>query len=71
MVVRVKKTKTVASDARYTTSQIANVVGISLGAAHTVLELNMKMSKICARWISHELTHEQKKDVFAMRKNFA
>ena len=59
MVARVKEI--VATDARYTTRQIASMVGISLGAAHTILKRDLKMRKICARWIPHLLTDEQKK----------
>ena len=59
MVAKVKRI--VTSDARYTTRQIASMVGISLGAAHAILKHNLKMRKICARWIPHLLTNEQKR----------
>lgn len=59
MVAQVKEI--VNTDARYTTRQIASIVGISLGAAHTILKRDLKMRKICARWIPHLPTDEQKK----------
>lgn len=34
-----------AENARYTSRQIANMVGISLEAAHTILKRNLKMRK--------------------------
>ena len=51
----------VISDARYTTRQIASMVGISLDAAHLILKHNLKMRRSCARWIPHLLTNEQKR----------
>ena len=41
MVATVKET--VATDERYTARQISSVVGISLGAAHTILKCNSKI----------------------------
>ena len=58
MVERVKNL--VATDARFTTRHIAKCVGISVGAAHTVLRRDLKMRKISARWILHLVTKEQK-----------
>ena len=51
----------VAIDARFTTRHIAKCVGISVGAAHTILRRDLKMRKISARWIHHLVTKEQKK----------
>ena len=55
-----KVTNLVATDARFTTRHIAKCVGISEGAAHTILRRDLKMKRICARWIPHLLTKEQK-----------
>ena len=48
-----KVTNLVATDARFTTGHIAKCVGISVGAAHTVLRRDLKMRRISARWIPH------------------
>ena len=47
-------------DGRYTMRQIACLVGISLARAHHIVKYVLKMKKICARWIPHILTNEQK-----------
>jgi hypothetical protein len=44
MVAKVKEIELI--DTRYTTRQIASIFGISLGAAHTILQLDLKMRKI-------------------------
>ena len=50
----------VATDARFTTRDIAKCVGISVGAAHTILRRDLKMRRISARRIPHLVTKEQK-----------
>ena len=50
----------VATDARFTTRHIAKCIGISVGAAHTILKRDLKMRRISVRWIPHLLTKEQK-----------
>ena len=40
-----KVTNLVATDARFTSKHIAKCVGISVGAAHTILRRNLKMRK--------------------------
>ena len=55
-----KVKKLVATDARFTTRHIAKCVGISVGAANTILRRDLKMRRISARWIPHLLTKEQK-----------
>ena len=44
-----KVTNSVATDARFTTRYIAKCVGISVGAAHTILRRGLKMRRISAR----------------------
>ena len=44
-----KVTNLVATDARFTTMHIAKCVGISVGAAHTILRRDLKMRRISAR----------------------
>ena len=55
-----KITNLVAADARFTTSRIAKCIGISVGAAQTILRRDLKMRRISARWIPHLVTKEQK-----------
>ena len=55
-----KVTNLVATDARFRTRHIANCVGISVGAAHTILRRDLKMRRISARGIPHPVTKEQK-----------
>ena len=54
-----KVTNLVATDTRFTTRHIAKCVGISVGAAHTILRRDLKMRRISARWIPHLVTKEQ------------
>jgi ribosomal protein S25 len=42
----------IATDARFTTRYIAKCVGISVGAARTILRSYLKMGRISARWKS-------------------
>ena len=44
-----KVTNSVAADARFTTRHIAKCVGISVGAADTILRRDLKMRRISAR----------------------
>ena len=53
-------TNLVATDARYTTRHITKCVGISVGAANTILRHDLKMRRISARWIPYLVTKEQK-----------
>jgi hypothetical protein len=43
----------VFTDVRYTNRQISSIAGISLGTLHTIQKRDLKMKKICARWITH------------------
>ena len=47
----------VQQDSRYTVEEISDLSGFS-----TILKEKLKLQKICARWIPHLLTSEQKKD---------
>ena len=55
-----KVTNLVATDAGFTTRHIAKCVGISLGAAHTILRRDLKMRRIIARWMPNLVSKEQK-----------
>jgi hypothetical protein len=56
MVAKVKVI--INTDARYTTRQMASVVGTSLGATLTILKRDLKMRNICVRWIPNLLPDE-------------
>ena len=55
-----KVTNLVATNAKLPTRHTAKCVGVSVGAAHTILRHDLKMKKISARWIHHLVTKEQK-----------
>ena len=55
-----KVTNLVATDARFTTRHIAKCVGISVGAAHTILRRDLIMKRMSARCIPHPVTKERK-----------
>ena len=48
-------------DARFTVRDIARKVGISLSTVHLILKKHLKVRKISARWVSHLLTDEQRR----------
>ena len=50
----------VEQDARFTVKDIASCTGISEGSVQTILKKRLDLRKICARWVSHLLTEEQK-----------
>ena len=51
----------IEGDARFTARDIARKVGISLSTVHLILKKHLKVRKISARWVSHLLTDEQKR----------
>ena len=52
----------VQQDSRYTVEEISDLSGLKSSYAFTSLKENLKLQKICARWIPHLLTPEQEKD---------
>ena len=52
--------KLVLEDRRMTVEQIASRVGISVGSAHTILHVDLKMKKVSSRWVPRMLTDEHK-----------
>ena len=50
----------VLEDGRYTVKCIAQSVGISSGTIHAILTNHLHMRKVCAKWVPHLLTAEQK-----------
>ena len=50
----------VKQDARLSVKDIASCTGISEGSVQTMLKKRLDMRKVCARWVPHLLTEEQK-----------
>ena len=57
----------VEQNARLSVKDIASCTGISEGSMQTILKRHLDLRKVCARWISHLLTEEQK----AQRRKYA
>lgn len=51
----------VEQDARFSVKDIAGGTGISEGSVQTILKQHLQLRKICARWVPHLLSNEQKK----------
>ncbi len=52
----------IKTDRRLTVREIAELLDISVGSAHTILKDKLNMSRVCARWIPRLLTPEQKQN---------
>lgn len=52
--------KLLAEDARRTVEEISISVGISSSAVRSILIDRLKLRKVCARWVPHLLTQEEK-----------
>ena len=50
----------IEQDARLSVRDIATCTGISEGSVQTILKKRLDLRKICARWVPHLLTEEQK-----------
>ena len=50
----------VKQDARLSVKDIASCIGISEGSVQIILKKHLDLRKICARWVPHLLTEEQK-----------
>ena len=50
----------VEQDARLAVKDIASCTGISEGSVQTILKRRLALGKVCARWVPHLLTEEQK-----------
>ena len=50
----------VEQDARLSIKDIASCTGISEGSVQTILKKRLDLRKVCARWVSHLRTKEQK-----------
>ena len=50
----------VKQDARLSVKDIASCTGISEGSVQRILKKRLDLRKVCARWVPHLLTEEQK-----------
>ena len=50
----------IEEDAHYTMQEIVELSGIHLSNVLKILRERLGLRKICARWVPHLLTHEQK-----------
>ena len=50
----------VEQNARLSVKDIASCTGISEGSVQTILKKHLDLRKVCARWVPHLLTKEQK-----------
>ena len=50
----------VEQDARLSVKDIASCTGISEGSVQTILKKRLDLRKVCAKWVPHLLTEEQK-----------
>ena len=50
----------VEQDTRLSVNDIASCIGISDGSGQTILKKRLDLRKVCARWVPHLLTEEQK-----------
>ena len=50
----------VEQDARLSVKDIASCTGISEGSVQTILKKVLDLRKVCAKWVPHLLTDEQK-----------
>ena len=50
----------VEQDARLSVKDIASCTGISEGSVQTILKRRLDLRKVCARWVPHLLTEQQK-----------
>ena len=54
----------VEQDARLSVENVASCTGISEGSVQTILKKRLDLRKVCARWVPHLLTKEQKTQCF-------
>ena len=50
----------IEQDVRLSVKDIASCTGISEGSVQTILKKRLDLRKVCARWVPHLLTEEQK-----------
>ena len=58
----------IAQDARYPIEKLALYSGINSSATFTILIQKLTLPKVCARWVPHLLTDEQKQNRISCAK---
>ncbi|GBN75236.1 Histone-lysine N-methyltransferase SETMAR [Araneus ventricosus] len=56
----------VLNNRRVTVDEIHRLLGISVGTTHTIMHQHLKFRKICAQWVPHQLTAEQRNNQMAL-----
>ena len=59
----------VKQDASFSMKEITHSVGVSSATVHMIFTKELKLKKVCARWVPHILTEEQKTTHVKMAKN--
>ena len=60
----------VEQDARLSVKDIASCTGISEGSVQTILKKCLDLRKVCARWVPHLLTEEQRTKCLKSARDF-
>ena len=60
----------VEQDALLSVKDIVSCTGISEGSVQTILKKHLDLRKVCARWVPHLLTEEQKTQCLKCARNF-
>ena len=60
----------VEQDVRLSIKDIASCTSISEGSAQTILKTRLDLRKVCARWVPHLLTEEQKTQCLKCAQDF-
>ncbi|XP_060603854.1 histone-lysine N-methyltransferase SETMAR-like [Ruditapes philippinarum] len=58
----------IIDDARYTVREIAYYLNLSTGTIQSILTKELNLRKVCARWVPHLLTEDQKKERVRLAK---
>ncbi|GFR94660.1 translational activator GCN1-like, partial [Elysia marginata] len=54
--------KDIDEDPHISVRELSNTNGLSYGTVHTIITEHLRMKKVCARWIPHLLTEDQKRE---------
>ncbi|GFQ76771.1 uncharacterized protein TNCT_527381 [Trichonephila clavata] len=58
-VITLELNTLVLDNHRNTVDEIHWLLGISVGTTHTIMHQQFNFGKLCAHWVSHQLTREQ------------
>ncbi|GFS06302.1 transposase [Elysia marginata] len=54
--------KNIDEDPHISVRELSDTNGLSYGTVHTIITEHLRMKKVCARWITHSLTVDQKRE---------